>query len=125
LAILSDVFRPHCSDSGRSNWKDLVKLFKGLDSDSADGIFIQGVAVALAHSYGPLEFDEMIALCKDQTHGDVRILLSVGLRRSRKVDAEKALRDLTDDPQIGEQVSKWIRHKEVRRKNSIVASRIC
>jgi hypothetical protein len=99
-------------------WPTLVKVFRRLDNDGADGIFKQGVAVALAHSYGPSELGELIALCNDKEHGTVRILLAAGLKRSKKAEAVKALRDLIDDPDIGKQVSEWVRRREARQNRS-------
>lgn len=92
-------------------WLTIVKSFKGLGNNGADGIFKEGLAAALAESYGPKELGELIALCNEKTHGTVRVLLADGLRRSKKAEAEKALRDLMDDPQIGKQVSEWVRQR--------------
>lgn len=79
-------------------WATLVRLYcqEPAGTDAKDGL-----AVALAAASNDEVVDELIALARDPTHGESRILLLHGLKRSRTPQAHAALAELSGDPVLG------------------------
>jgi hypothetical protein len=99
-----------------SYWDELVDFFKQLGVSKDESIVKQGVAVAIGLSFPPKRLSDLIKLCRHQEFGDVRILMAMGLKRSRDPQAWDALCNLADDPQIGPQITKWIKQREKKRQ---------
>ena len=51
--------------------------------------------------------DELIALAKDSAHGNSRLLLLAGIKRSRTPQAKQALQELAFDPQLAKEIASW------------------
>jgi len=66
------------------------------DSDAKDGL-----AVALAAASDKDVVDALISLARDDSHGESRILLLRGLKRSDSPKARAALEELCTDPVLG------------------------
>jgi hypothetical protein len=81
-------------------WDRLVGLYRDepAGTDAKDGL-----AVALAAVSDDDVVHELVGLAKDAAHGESRILLLRGLKRSRTPAARTALEEFSGDPVLGEQ----------------------
>jgi hypothetical protein len=81
-------------------WRRLVALYRDepVGTDAKDGL-----AVALAAVSDDDVVDELVGLARDAVHGESRILLLRGLKRSRAPQARAALEEFSGDPVLGEQ----------------------
>lgn len=68
-------------------------------SDAKDGL-----AAALAAVSDDDVIDELITLAGDSAHGESRILLLRGLKRSRAPQARASLEEFSEDPVLGQEV---------------------
>lgn len=84
----------------RFGWVTLVRLYRAepVGSDAQGGL-----AVALAAASDDDVIDELISLARDPAHGESRILLLRGLKRSRAPQARAALEELSGDPVLGQE----------------------
>lgn len=84
----------------RFGWETLVGLYRDepAGSDAKDGL-----AVALAAVSDDVVVDELISLACDAAHGESRILLLRGLKRSRAPQARAALEEFSGDPVLGQE----------------------
>lgn len=88
-------------------WRILVEEF--CETDPSNKRVKDGLAVALAVSADRNVLSELIELAKDKRHGSSRILLLIGIRRSRSVEAQEAIEQLADDPQLALEIQSWKR----------------
>lgn len=81
-------------------WETLARLYREepAGSDAKDGL-----AVALAAASDDEVVDEFISLARDPAHGESRILLLRGLKRSRAPQARAALEEFSGDPVLGQE----------------------
>ncbi|WP_040598263.1 hypothetical protein [Patulibacter medicamentivorans] len=81
-------------------WETLMRLYRDepAGSDAKDGL-----AAALAAVSDDDVVDELIALAGDSVHGESRILLLRGLKRSRAPQARAALVEFSGDPVLGQE----------------------
>jgi HEAT repeat protein len=81
-------------------WVTLVRLYREeeVGTDAKDGL-----TVALAAASDDEVIDEIISLARDSTHGESRLLLLRGLKRSRVPRAQAALEEFADDPMLGQE----------------------
>jgi HEAT repeat protein len=79
-------------------WETLVRIYREepSGSDAKDGL-----AVALAAVADDDVVEELISLARDPAHGESRILLLRGLKRSRAPQARAALEELSAEPMVG------------------------
>jgi hypothetical protein len=63
-----------------------------------------GLAVALAGASDDSVIQELIDLAKDKDNGSSRVLLLLGIKRSRRVEARRATIELADDPQLAKEI---------------------
>jgi hypothetical protein len=86
-------------------WKVLVDEYRktGLSDDHVK----QSIAAALAGSSDDSVIHELIALAKDKSQGDSRILLLRGIRRSRRPEATQAIEELANDPDFAKEIQSW------------------
>jgi len=84
----------------RFGWETLVRLYRAepVGSDAQDGL-----AVALAAASDDDVVDELISLAREPAHGESRILLLRGLKRSRAPQARAALEEFSGDPVLGQE----------------------
>lgn len=68
-----------------------------------------GSAAALSAIATGDTMDELIALAKDPSHGDSRLLLLRRLRKSKSITARQALDELTSDPALAKEIASWKR----------------
>jgi len=59
--------------------------------------------------------EELIALAKNRSHGNSRLLLLRGLKRSKSLAAKRALRELAFDPVLAKEIASWKRARKTRR----------
>jgi hypothetical protein len=90
----------------RFGWKRLVRLYRdqAAGTDAKDGL-----AVALAAAADDDVVDELIALARDGTHAQSRLLLLRGLSRSKSALARAALEDFAGDRMLGEEARALLR----------------
>lgn len=70
-----------------------------------------GLACALSVAATDDTLPELIALAKDPSHGESRILLLSALRKSKNPIAKKAIEELSFDPGLEKEISSWSRKK--------------
>jgi len=66
-----------------------------------------GLAVALAATATDAVIEELIALAKDRSHGESRILLLRPLKKSKSPIAKMALVELASDPDLKKEIASW------------------
>ncbi len=93
----------------RFGWEALVRLYRDepAGSDAKDGL-----AVALAAVSDDGVVDEVISLARDSAHGESRILLLRGLKRSQAPQARAALGDFSRDPVLGREARALLSGRE-------------
>jgi hypothetical protein len=95
----------------RVAWEILARLYRQEEAgtDAKDGL---AVAIsAVAESIDDL-LDEVIALARDATHGESRVLLLNALQRSPLPKARKALMELGGDPMLQKEVQRIMRRRK-------------
>jgi hypothetical protein len=66
-----------------------------------------GLAVALSGAADDSVIQDLIDLARDKHNGGSRVLLLIGLRKSRRVEAKLAIIELADDPQLALEIKSW------------------
>ncbi|HET6889849.1 MAG TPA: hypothetical protein VFH31_02005 [Pyrinomonadaceae bacterium] len=66
-----------------------------------------GLACALSVAVTDETLPELIALAKDPSHGESRILLLSALRKSKNPIAKKAIEELAFDPELAKEIAAW------------------
>jgi hypothetical protein len=66
-----------------------------------------GLACALSTAVTDETIGELIALAKDSTHGESRILLLSGIRKSKNILAKRAIDELASDPDLSREIASW------------------
>ena len=89
----------------RFGWPRLVRLYR---AEEARTDAKSGFAVALAASADDEVIDEVISLAREPVHGESRILLLRGLKRSHAPHAHAALEAFTDDPVLGQEARRLL-----------------
>lgn len=88
-------------------WSALVEEFE--KTESSNKRVKDGIAVALAGASDDAVISELIALAKDRRHGDSRLLLLLGIKRSRRPEAKDAIEELATDPALSKEIGSWKR----------------
>jgi hypothetical protein len=70
-----------------------------------------GLAVALSGASDSSVLTELIELARDRSHGSSRILLLLGIRRSRRPEATRAIEELANDPELAKEIQSWRRRR--------------
>jgi hypothetical protein len=68
-----------------------------------------GLAAALSVAATDVTIDELVALAKDPSLGESRLLLLRGIRRSRNPAAKRAIEELASDPALAKEIASWKR----------------
>lgn len=66
-----------------------------------------GLAVALSATVTDATIDELIALARDPSLGDSRLLLLRGIKRSKLPVAKHAIEELASDPALSKEIASW------------------
>lgn len=88
-------------------WNVLVEAFE--KTESSNTRVKDGIAVALAGASDDTVISELIELAKDKRHGDSRLLLLLGIKRSRRPEAKNAIEELAADPALSKEIGSWKR----------------
>lgn len=88
-------------------WKILVDEYR--KTDISDNHVKESIASALAGASDDSVIDDLIGLAKDKRHGDSRILLLRGIRRSSRPMAKEAIKELASDPDLAKEIKSWRR----------------
>ncbi|HEV2135966.1 MAG TPA: hypothetical protein VGR47_17140 [Terracidiphilus sp.] len=88
-------------------WRILVNEF--CKTASSNKGVKDGLAAALSGASDNTVLPELVALAKDQRHGDSRLLLLIGIRRSRRPEAKAAVAELARDPVLAKEIASWRR----------------
>jgi hypothetical protein len=86
-------------------WKVLVDEYR--KTDISDDHVKQSIAAALAGASDDSVMNELIALAKDKSQGNSRILMLRGIRRSRRPEARQAIEELANDPDLAKEIKSW------------------
>ena len=90
-------------------WKILVDEYR--ETDISDDHVKQSIASALAGASDDSVINELIALAKDKSQGDSRVLLLRGIRRSKRPEARQAIEELANDPDLAKEIKSWRRSR--------------
>jgi hypothetical protein len=90
-------------------WDVLVDEFE--KTDTSNKRVKDGLAVALAGASDDAVISELIELAKDRRHGTSRVLLLLGIKRSKSAEAKEAIKRLADDPDLSKEIGSWRRSK--------------
>lgn len=66
-----------------------------------------GLACALAVAVSNETLPELIAIAKDRSQGETRVLLLSALRKSKSSLAKQAIEELASDPDLAKEISSW------------------
>jgi len=88
-------------------WSVLVEQFE--KTEPSNTRVKDGLAVALAEASDDSVLGELIDLAKEKRHGDSRVLLLSGIKRSRRPEAKEAIRELAADPALSKEIHSWKR----------------
>jgi hypothetical protein len=88
-------------------WKILVDEYR--ETGISDDYVKQSIASALAGASDDSVINELIALAKDKSQGDSRVLLLRGIRRSKRPEARQAIEELANDPDLAKEIRSWRR----------------
>ncbi|WP_315836917.1 hypothetical protein [Bradyrhizobium prioriisuperbiae] len=70
-----------------------------------------GLACALAVAVSDETLPELIAIAKDRSQGETRVLLLSALRKSKSSLAKQAIEELASDPDLAKEISSWRKPK--------------
>lgn len=93
-------------------WSVLVDEYK--KTESANKRVKDGLAVALAGASDDTVMSELIELAADCRHGASRVLLLLGIKRSKSPLAKTAIQQLSNDPDLEKEIASWRRAKRNR-----------
>jgi hypothetical protein len=68
-----------------------------------------GLAVAVSATATDATIEELIALARDPSLGESRVLLLRGIRKSKSPLAKRAIQDLASDPTLAKEIASWRR----------------
>jgi len=99
---------PYAKDA----WPMLVAEYRKAPMGQEDGIRLDaksGLAVALAATATDNVMDELVALARDRSRGESRVLLLRALRKSKSAIAKRAIEELASDPDLKKEINSWRR----------------
>jgi len=88
-------------------WRVLVEEFE--KTEPSNTRVKDGIAVALAGASDDTVILELIELAKEKRHGDSRLLLLRGIKRSRRPEAKDAITELAADSALSKEIGSWKR----------------
>jgi hypothetical protein len=91
-------------------WQILIDEY--CSTDLAHPRVKDGLAIALSEASDDSVIPLLIDLAKDKRHGDSRILLLLGIKRSRLPKAKQAITELSDDPVFAKEIRSWGRRRK-------------
>jgi hypothetical protein len=112
--IREGIARALAVPEARYAWPTLIAEFKNAPMGVENGILLcakDGLAVALAATATDAVIEELIALAKDRSHGNYRLLLLSALRKSKNPLARQALDQLASDPDLADEIASWKKKK--------------
>lgn len=66
-----------------------------------------GLAVALSGASDDSVIEDLIDLARDKHNGSSRVLLLLGIKRSKRPEAKQAIAELANDPQLAKEIKSW------------------
>lgn len=106
-AIIAGIARALGTQDAREyGWRIIVDQYVKTDP-IANPRAKEGLAVALAGASDDSVIDDLVDLITDEKNGESRVLLLLGLRRSKAPQARQAILDLSRDPQFEEEIRSW------------------
>jgi len=112
--IREGIARALAVPEARYAWPTLIAEFKNAPMGVENGILLcakDGLAVALAATATDAVIEELIALAKDRSHGNYRLLLLSALRKSKNPLSRQALYQLASDPDLADEIASWKKKK--------------
>jgi hypothetical protein len=104
-AVREGIARALAVAPAKSQWEVLVRLY----ASEKEARVKDGLAVAIAAAADDEVIDQVIALARNQDHGESRLLLLSAFARSRDEHARRALAELEADPQLRREVRAILR----------------
>jgi len=86
-------------------WSTLVEEFRRTDATNKQ--VKDGLAVALAGASDDTVLADLVDLAKEKSHGSSRILLLLGIKRSKHPEAKQAVAELIRDRQLAKEINSW------------------
>jgi hypothetical protein len=98
----------------RYAWPVLAAAYREAPTHSENGMRSgakSGLACALTATVTEAVIDELVAVAKDRSNGDSRLLLLRGLKKSKSAIARQALEELASDPALSKEIASWRKRK--------------
>jgi hypothetical protein len=89
-------------------WQTLKDEYRRTADQKADR-YKQGLAAALSGASDDSVIKDLIDLIKDERNGYTRVLLLLGLRRSKAPEAKQTIKKLARDPVFAKEIKSWRR----------------
>lgn len=99
-AVRDGLARALAVPAAKAAWPTILKLYLSEPESRTK----QGLAVALSNMADDQMLDHIVALARDPSHGDSRVLLLEGISRSRLPQAQAALAELRSDPLLRDEI---------------------
>ena len=108
--IREGIARALAVPDAREAWPLLVAEYRKAPSGEENGLKLgakSGLAAALSAICTDGVIEELVALAKDRSHGNSRLLLLNALRKSKSAVAKKAIGELASDPDLEKEIASW------------------
>jgi hypothetical protein len=86
-------------------WKTLVEEYRRTPARISR--VKDGLAAALANASDDSVLADLIDLARDKQNGDSRVILLLGIRRSKRSEAKQAIVELANDPELVLEIASW------------------
>jgi hypothetical protein len=86
-------------------WRVLVDEYRRTPNEN--NRVKDGLAVALSGASDDSVIQDLIDLARDKHNGSSRVLLLLGVRKSKRPEAKQAIIELADDPQLALEIESW------------------
>ena len=94
----------------RLGWRGLIDEYR--QTDELSSRVKGGLAAALSAASDDSVVQDLIDLAKDRRNGASRVILLLGLRKSKLPEAKQALIDLAADPDLALEIRSWRKTSE-------------
>ncbi len=94
----------------KEEWDTLISEYIKAKCENERGTK-DGLAVAISAISDDTRINDLLGLIRDRQHGECRVLLLRGLKKSKLPEAKQALKELENDPDLEKEIKSWRRSK--------------
>ncbi len=110
-ATREGIARALAVPEARAWWSILLDEYRSAPATRGRASVKEGLAAALAATASDEVIGDLVAVATDPSQGETRVLLLSALRRSKEVEAKRALRELATDPVCAGEIASWKRRR--------------